>query len=154
MKGLKDKIASENEEIRQIYKQITPTFDPGDRDDDIWPQIDLLQGDPVHRGVAIRNPRFKPFWLRAEGGNWQGLWEKGVFKKWKRSDLLPNDRVFTSLGKYSSLTEPAADTATCPFCAELSYRSTLVANGCDPCSPFHEARVTVTTRKRYGGRCL
>ena len=96
MKGLKDKIASENEEIRQIYKQITPTFDPGDRDDDIWPQIDLLQGDPVHRGVAMRNPRFKPFWLRSEGDEWQGLWEKGVLKKWNRSDLLPNDRVFTS----------------------------------------------------------
>ncbi len=44
----------------------------------------------------MRNPRFKPFWLRAEGDEWQGLWEKGVFKKWNRSDLLPNDRVFTS----------------------------------------------------------
>jgi hypothetical protein len=50
----------------------------------------------VHRGVALRNPRCKPFWLRAEGDEWQGLWEKGVFKKWNRSDLLPNDRVFTS----------------------------------------------------------
>jgi hypothetical protein len=44
----------------------------------------------------MRNPRFKPSWLRAEGDEWQGLWEKGVFKKWNRSDLLPNDRVFTS----------------------------------------------------------
>ena len=94
VKGLKDKIASENEEVRQIYTQITPTFDP--EDDGIWSEIDLLEGDPVHRGVAMRNPRLKPFWLKAEGGEWQGLWEKGVFKKWKRSDLLPNDRVFTS----------------------------------------------------------
>ena len=94
VKGLKDKIASENEEVRQIYKQITPTFDPGD--EGIWSEIDLLEGDPVHRGVAMRNPRFKPFWLRAEGDEWQVLWEKGVFKKGNRSDLLPNDRVFTS----------------------------------------------------------
>ena len=89
VKDLKNKIASENEEVRQIYKQITPTFDPGD--DGIWSEIDLLEGDPVHRGVAMRNLRFKPFWLKAEGSEWQGLWEKGVFKKWK-----PNDRVFTS----------------------------------------------------------
>ena len=34
VKGLKDKIASENDVVRQIYKQITPTFDPGD--DGIW----------------------------------------------------------------------------------------------------------------------
>jgi hypothetical protein len=94
VKGLKDKIASENEVVRQIYKQITPTFDPGD--DGIWSEIDLLEGDPMHRGVAMRNPRHKPFWLRAEGDEWQGLWEKDTFKKWNRSDLLPNDRVFTS----------------------------------------------------------
>jgi hypothetical protein len=31
-----------------------------------------------------------------EETEWSGLWEKGVFKKWKRIDLLPNDRVFTS----------------------------------------------------------
>jgi hypothetical protein len=59
VKVLKDKIASENEEVRQIYKQITPTFDP--EDDGIWSEIDLLEGDPVHRGVAMRNLRFKPF---------------------------------------------------------------------------------------------
>jgi len=59
VKGLKDKIASENEVVRQIYKQITPTFDPGD--DGIWSEIDLLEGDPMHRGVAMRNPRHKPF---------------------------------------------------------------------------------------------
>ena len=98
VKGLKHKIASENEEVkrlvRQIYKQITPTFDC--RDDGIWSEIDLLEGDSVHRGVAMRNPLFKPFWLRSEGDEWQGLWEKGVLKKWNRSDLLPNDRVFTS----------------------------------------------------------
>ena len=53
--------------VRQIYKQITPTFDP--EDDGIWSEIDLLEGDLVHRGVAMRNPRFKPFWLKAEGGD-------------------------------------------------------------------------------------
>ena len=67
VKGLKDKIALEIEEVRQISKQITPTFDP--EDDGIWSEIDLLEGDLVHRGVAMRNPRFKPFWLKAEGGD-------------------------------------------------------------------------------------
>ncbi len=32
----------------------------------------------------------------AEASEWDGLWDKGIFKKWKRSDLLENDRVFTS----------------------------------------------------------
>jgi len=63
-------------DLGQIYKQITPTFDP--EDDGIWSEIDLLEGDPLHRGVAMRNLRFKPFWLKAEGSEWQGLWEKGV----------------------------------------------------------------------------
>ena len=40
VKGLKDTIASENDEVRQIYTQITPTFDP--EDDSIWSEIDLL----------------------------------------------------------------------------------------------------------------
>jgi hypothetical protein len=44
----------------------------------------------------MRNPRHKPFWLRAKGHEWQGLWEKGMFKKGNRSHLLPNDCVFTS----------------------------------------------------------
>ena len=98
VKDLVDKIASENKEVRQIHKQITPTFDP--EDDGIWSEIDLLEGDPVHRGVALRNLHFKPFWLKAEGSEWQDLWEKGVFKKWKRSDLLPNDRVFTQAFRF------------------------------------------------------
>ncbi len=34
--------------------------------------------------------------LTAEASEWEGLWNKGVFKKWKRSDLLKNDRAFTS----------------------------------------------------------
>ena len=94
IKDLKDKTASEHEIVRQIYKETTPTFDPGD--DGIWSEIDLLEGDPVHRGAAMRNPRFNLFWLRAEGDERQGLWEKGVFMKWHKSDLLPNDHVFTS----------------------------------------------------------
>jgi hypothetical protein len=55
VKGLKDKTASENEVVRQIYKQIMPTFDLAD--DCIWSEIDLLEGDSVHRRVAMRNPR-------------------------------------------------------------------------------------------------
>jgi hypothetical protein len=56
----------------------------------------MLEGDPVHRGMAIRNARFKSFRLTTEDSEWEGLWDKGVFKKWNRSDLLTNDRIFTS----------------------------------------------------------
>ena len=91
---LQEKTKAEEKVVKQIYKQVTPTFAPDD--DSIWAEVDLLEGDPVHRGVAMRNPRFKPFWLKAEADEWAGLWQKGVFKRWLRSDLLPNDRVFTS----------------------------------------------------------
>jgi len=62
----------------------------------IWDEIDLLEGSPAHRGAAMRNLKFKPFCLTWEETEWSGLWEKGVFKKWNRKDLFPNDRVFTS----------------------------------------------------------
>ena len=38
-------------------------------------------------------------------------WEMGVFKKWKRSDLLPNDRVFTS--RYVYKIKRSAKTILC-----------------------------------------
>jgi hypothetical protein len=81
LKNFKHKTVSENEAVRQIvgYKQITPTFDTGD--DGIWFEIDLLEGDPMHSGVAMRNPRFKPFWLRVEGDEWQGLWERACLRR-------------------------------------------------------------------------
>ena len=91
---LQAKADAESEAVKQIYKQVTPTFAPDN--DNIWAEVDLLEADPAHRGIAMRNPRFKPFWLKAEADEWAGLWEKGVFKQWRRSDLLPNDRVFTS----------------------------------------------------------
>jgi hypothetical protein len=74
VKGLKDKTASENEVVRQIYKQITPTFYPGD--DGIWSEIDLLEGDPVHRGVVMRNPRFKPFCLEPKATSGKASWRR------------------------------------------------------------------------------
>ncbi len=62
----------------------------------IWDEIDLLEVSPAHHGTALRNLKFKPFWLTEEETEWSGLWGKGVFKKWNRKDLLSNDRVFTS----------------------------------------------------------
>jgi hypothetical protein len=44
----------------------------------------------------MHNPRFKPLWLKAEADEWAGLWQKGFFKRWLRSDLLSDDRVLTS----------------------------------------------------------
>jgi hypothetical protein len=56
----------------------------------------MLKDDPAHKGMAMCNTRFKSFWLTVEDSEWEGLWDKGVFKKWNRSDLLKNNRVFTS----------------------------------------------------------
>jgi hypothetical protein len=64
--------------------------------DSTWEDIDMLEGDPAHRSMSMCNARFKPFWLTVEALEWEGLWDKGVFKKWNRSDLLKNDCVFTS----------------------------------------------------------
>ncbi len=68
--------------------QIIDTF-PG-KSCSIWDEIDLLEDSPAHHGDAIRNLKFKPFWLTTEETEWSGLWEKGVFKKWNRKDFLPN----------------------------------------------------------------
>ena len=40
--------------------------------------VGLLEDDPPHRGVAIRNARFRPYWIQAEEKEWQGLWDKGA----------------------------------------------------------------------------
>ncbi len=39
----------------------------------IWDEIDLLEGSPTHRGAALRNLKFKPFWLTTEETEWSGL---------------------------------------------------------------------------------
>jgi hypothetical protein len=82
----------QKEDSKPLYRQITETFEP--TPESIWEDVDILEGDPAHRGMAMRNARFKPFWLTAEAS--EGLWDKGVSKTWNRSDLLKNDRVFTS----------------------------------------------------------
>jgi hypothetical protein len=61
---LQAKGKAESEVVMQIYKQVTSTF--AAYDESIWAEVDLLEGDQVHRGVAMRNPRFKLFWLKAE----------------------------------------------------------------------------------------
>lgn len=44
----------------------------------------------------MQQQRLKEFWLDAKRLDWGWLWERGCFKKWKSSDLLPKDRVFGS----------------------------------------------------------
>jgi hypothetical protein len=74
--------------------QIIDTFP--EKSCSIWDEIDLFEDSPAHRGAALRNLKFKPFCLTVEETEWSGLWEKGVFEKWNRKDLLTNNRVFTS----------------------------------------------------------
>ena len=68
--------------------------------------IDVLEPDPPNRRVAMSHHRFRPLWLAAEAVEWKGLWERGCFKKWKQSDLLLNDRVFTSRYHYKIKRDP------------------------------------------------
>ena len=51
---LQTKAKAESEVVKQIYKQVKPTFAADN--DSIRAEVDLLEGDPVHRGVAMRNP--------------------------------------------------------------------------------------------------
>jgi hypothetical protein len=118
----------QKEDSKPLYRQITETFEP--TPESIWEDIDMLEGDPAHRGMAMRNARFKPFWLTAEAAEWEGLWDKGVFKKWNRSDLLKNDRVFTSRYVYK-IKRSAKSGAAYRFKARLIVRGFEMEKGKD-----------------------
>jgi hypothetical protein len=49
----------------------------------------------LHIEALLCETRFRPSWVQAEEKEWQGLWEKDVFKKWSQKDMLSYDRVFT-----------------------------------------------------------
>ena len=80
--------------------------------------------------VAMRNARFRPYWIQAEEKEWQGLWEKGVFKKWSRKDLLSNDRVLTSRYVYK-LKRSAITGEVYRFKARLIVRGFQMEKGVD-----------------------
>ncbi len=114
----------QKEDSKPMYRQITETLEP--TPESIWEEVDILEGDPAHRGMVMRNARFKPFFLTSEASEWEGLWDKGVFKKWKRSDLLKNDRVFTS--RYVYKIKRSAKTGTAYLFKVSSFiRKSLVA---------------------------
>jgi hypothetical protein len=46
----------------------------------IFDEIDLLEDDPPHLGVAMRNALFRPYWIQAEEKELQGLWERGALR--------------------------------------------------------------------------
>ena len=83
-----------SEDSKPLRWQLTDTFES--TPESIWEDIDMIEDDPAHRGMSMINTRFTPFWFIKEVWEWEGLWDKGVFKKWKSSDLLQNDRVFTN----------------------------------------------------------
>ena len=54
------------------FKQIIPIAE----EDNIFDDIDLLEQDPPHRGAAMRNQRFRGYWLEAEAKellNWSSI---------------------------------------------------------------------------------
>lgn len=61
---------------------------------------DALEADPSSHQQAMCNVCFKDFWLEAEKAEWEGLWERQCFRKWKSSYLDPSDRVFGSRYHY------------------------------------------------------
>jgi hypothetical protein len=78
----------------------------------------------------VRNARFRPYWIQAEEKEWQGLWEKGVFKKRSRKDLLSNDRVFISKYVYK-LKRSAITGEVYRFKARLIVRGFQMEKGVD-----------------------
>eukprot|EP00961_Rhodomonas_salina_P291319 3931900-Rhodomonas_salina.1 len=62
--------------------------------------IDMLEPDPPNCQAAMKNVCLRPFWMQSENKEMDGLNAKGCFKKWKHSDLEPNNRVFGSLFHY------------------------------------------------------
>eukprot|EP00961_Rhodomonas_salina_P079142 1063984-Rhodomonas_salina.1 len=58
--------------------------------------IDMLEPDPPNRQAAMKNVCLRPFWMQSKNKEMDGLNAKACFKKWKHSDLEPNDRVFGS----------------------------------------------------------
>jgi hypothetical protein len=61
----------QKEDSKPLYWQITETFEP--TEESIWEDIDMLEGDPTHRGMSMRNARFKFCWLTTEASEWEGL---------------------------------------------------------------------------------
>eukprot|EP00961_Rhodomonas_salina_P250293 3383673-Rhodomonas_salina.1 len=59
----------------------------GATDADYLSTIDALEPDPKSHRQAMKHPRLKPFWLKAEDGEMSGLWDSGCLRKVRRSDL-------------------------------------------------------------------
>jgi hypothetical protein len=71
----------------------------------------MLDGDPAPRGMTMLSSSqgndnvalSYPFWLTAEASEWEGLRDKGFFKKWKRSDRLKKTIVFLRADTFTKL---------------------------------------------------
>eukprot|EP00961_Rhodomonas_salina_P218406 2951239-Rhodomonas_salina.2 len=62
--------------------------------------IYMLEPDPTNNTAAMKNPRLRPFWIDSQKKKMGRLEQKGCFRKWKHSNLTPNDRVFGSRFHY------------------------------------------------------
>eukprot|EP00961_Rhodomonas_salina_P252464 3412445-Rhodomonas_salina.2 len=63
--------------------------------------VDMLEPNPSTRNEAMCDTRLHPFWIDSERKEMEGLWSRGCFKQWKRSELLASDRVFGSRFHYN-----------------------------------------------------
>jgi hypothetical protein len=68
--------------------------------------------------------------MEAEEDEWSGLWNKGVFKRWNKSDLLKNDRVFTNRYVYK-LKRNAKTGSVYHFKSRLIVRGFEMVKGLD-----------------------
>ena len=62
--------------------------------------IDLTEPDPRNRPQAMRNERLRPIWKSEEEIEIKGLWERGCFKRIKRSELPADARIISSRFHY------------------------------------------------------
>ena len=66
----------QKEDSKPMHRQITETFES--TPESIWEDIDMLEGDPAHRGMSMFNTRFNPFWITAEESEWDSVGRTGI----------------------------------------------------------------------------
>eukprot|EP00961_Rhodomonas_salina_P191773 2587836-Rhodomonas_salina.2 len=69
-------------------------------DADYLSTVDTLEPDPKSHSQAMKHPRLKPFWLKAEDGEMAGLWDRGCLRKVLTSELTEDERKHIFRSKF------------------------------------------------------